>query len=72
MLSWLISGNVKSKQMFIKNRLQDIKQRKSNIQKRHNVDWEYLYLTSENTPADLVTQALTFKKNCSKAQLMEA
>ena len=61
-LSWLLSGKVNTKQIFIRNRLQDIKQMADEIEKEKNIKCQYIYVTTEENPADMVTRGISFKE----------
>ena len=61
-LSWLLSGEVKSKNQFAKNRLKDIHQMLKVIQEKDGIQINFKYIPTESNPADLVTRGLTFNK----------
>ena len=61
-LSWLLSGKIKTKQMFIRNRLQDITRMMENLRNDHNVTCKYFYVPSEENPADMLTRGISFKE----------
>ena len=61
-LSWLLSGKVKTKQVFVRNRVQDIQQMMSDIKKNFHVECKYFYVATGENPADYITRGLTYKE----------
>ena len=67
-LSWLLTGNVKAKNVFAANRVKDIRSMKSNTEAEHNFPISFRYVPTDFNPADLLTKGLTlgeFNSNMS-------
>jgi len=59
-LSWVLSRNVKSKNICAKNRVKDITQFRAEIKQNFDLDCKFKYVPSEENPADLLTRGVTF------------
>ena len=57
-LSWILSGNVKSKNIFAKNRVNDIKLLRDDVRQNYNIECKFRYVPTELNPSDLVTRGL--------------
>ena len=70
-LSWVINKNKKFKQVFVKNRVQDIKSIINSVGEKYNLNITLHYVRSEENPADLLTRGLTYKEFINKLPLWE-
>ena len=61
-LSWLLTGNVKAKNIFASNRIKDIRMLTDEIKARYNLKCIFKYLPTEMNPADLLTRGLSFRE----------
>ena len=61
-LSWLLSSDIKTKNLFTRNRLQDIRQMNQGLRDKYNVNIQYKYIPTDQNPADLLTRGLTYEK----------
>ena len=68
-LAWLSSKKLKSNQVFVRNRVQDIHRMSDEISKNFSVTPSFLYVRSEENPADLVTRGISFKEFSKKLPL---
>lgn len=58
-LSWVLSNNVKTKNMFVKNRIKDIKVICENIRSVFDIEINFKYVKTNENPADLLTRGLS-------------
>ena len=61
-LSWILTGNVKAKNLFASNRIKDIKMLTDEIKASYNLKCVFKYLPTELNPADLLTRGLSFRE----------
>ena len=61
-LSWILTGNVKSKNVFASNRVKDITLLREEILSNHGIKCNFKYVPSENNPADLLTRGISFRE----------
>ena len=60
-LSWLIKGKVAKRNVFVTNRLKDIKQYRESLDKS-NIDYDFSYVPTEFNIADMLTKPVSVKK----------
>ena len=60
-LSWILNKNVRFKQLFVRNRIQDIKSKTRDISSKFGVPIEFRYVRSEENPADLLTRGQLYR-----------
>lgn len=70
-LSWILSNNVKSKNVFANNRVKDIAQFRRDIKQNFSLDVTFKYVPTDLNPADLVTRGITFKEFSSKQEFWQ-
>jgi len=58
-LSWVLSGNVKSKNICAKNRVKDISKFRSEIRESHDIECRFKYIPTNLNPADLLTRGIS-------------
>ena len=61
-LSWLLSDEVKTKNMFVRNRLKDIKVMLKELSERYSIPINFKYIPTQQNPADMITRGLTMDK----------
>ena len=61
-LSWVISRNVKSKNVFANNRVKDIHDILKEVKENHIIECSFRYIPTELNPSDLITRGLTFSR----------
>ena len=61
-LSWILSRNVKSKNIFARNRVKDIGQICDEINSEYSLKCQFKYVPTSENCADLVTRGLTYAK----------
>jgi len=61
-LSWILSCNVKSKNVMAKNRVKDITKLRSDIKDAHDIDVKFKYVSTEENPADVLTRDISFRE----------
>jgi len=59
-LSWILTKNVKSKNVFARNRIADISKLRTEILELWGVDVKFRYVPTDINPSDLLTRGLTF------------
>ena len=66
-LSWALSENIKTKCLFTRNRLKDIRER---IGKLHDLGFDlvFKFVSTSDNPADLITRGITLDKFRSELQ----
>ena len=69
-LQWLSSENTKIKQIFIRNRISDIKSLVREI-KAQNLNVAFWYVRTDENPADLLTRGISFKEFSRKLDLWQ-
>ena len=65
-LSWILSDTIKTKKVFVANRIKDIKKMQKDILNEFNVSVQFKYVPTAENPADLLTRGLSlesFKQN---------
>lgn len=70
-LAWIASKITKVKQLFVRNRIQDIKLMVSSLHEKFKIQPVFHYVRSEENPSDLITRGLSFKEFKSKLQFWE-
>ena len=65
-LSWILTGRVKSKNIFANNRVKEISNLRNDIKLKYNLDVKFKYIPTEDNPADLLTRGISFKDFKSK------
>ena len=61
-LSWILTGQTKNKNVFINNRIRDILEKQSVIEERSKTKISYNYILTDENPADLITRGITSKQ----------
>ena len=61
-LSWILSGEVKTKNVFTANRVSDVLRMKSDFKSKHGINVEFRYVQSSENPADMLTRGMTIEK----------
>ena len=65
-ISWILSQNMKTKNIYARNRVLDIRVLQEELAKKFNINVKLKYVATELNPADLLTRGLSldaFKKN---------
>ena len=62
MLSWLLKDNIKIKNIFTGNRVKEINDIKSQIEKNSDIRIKYKYVHTTDNRADLITRGITIAK----------
>ena len=65
-LSWILSGKVKTKNIFANNRIKDIYRFRQELESKFDVTFNFRYVPSEFNSADLLTRGLTFTEFMKK------
>ena len=52
-LSWVLSGETKTKSVFVKNRIADIKEMVAEHERKFQSSIKFKYVNSDDNPADL-------------------
>lgn len=65
-LSWVLNGNLKSKNVFASNRIADILCYQETLLKEHNIKCEFRYVPTALNPADLLTRGISIREFESK------
>ena len=60
-LSWILTKNVRAKNIFAANRVKDISIFRDDISEKYKIDCRFKYIPSELNVADLVTKGLSMK-----------
>ena len=61
-LSWVLSGETKTKNVFVKNRIADIRLMKLEFEEKYGISIKFKYVSSDNNPADLLTRGVKVKE----------
>ena len=61
-LTWLLTEDVKTKNIFTRNRLIEIKEMIKNIKENYTVDVLFKYEPSDQNPGDFVTRGISLEK----------
>ena len=61
-LSWLLSENIKTKNQFVKNRLEDVHQTITELKEEKSLSVKFRYVHTDQNPADLLTWGITSEK----------
>ena len=67
-LSWILTCNVKTKNVLARNRVKDITAMRSDIHNQFNLNCQFVYINSSNNPADLLTRGLSYSSFLDKKQ----
>ena len=59
-LAWIANKGQKTKQIFVRNRIQDISLMVSSLQEKHSLTPQFRYVNTAENPADLITRGLSF------------
>ena len=65
-ISWILSQNMKSKNIYARNRVLDIHVLQDDLSKKYGINVQLKYVATDQNPGDLLTRGLsldTFKKN---------
>ena len=65
-LAWLLTGNIKAKNQFAKNRLNDIYDLKASITKEFDITPQFIHIGTDYNVADYLTKGLTCKSFSSR------
>ena len=65
-LSWILSRNVKTKNVFTANRVKDIVSMVDEFKDKFGIDIVFKYVKSEHNPADMITRGLNFEQFTAK------
>ena len=71
-LTWILSNNVKSKNIFASNRVKDINNQRKDILSEYSIECLFRYVPTDMNPADLVTRGLSFTAFLSKLQFWQS
>ena len=69
-LSWVLSQDLKMKQVFIKNRMQDIRSMEKSLASQ-NLRPNFHFVRTDENPADLLTRGLSFREFSQKFDFWE-
>ena len=58
-LSWVLTGKVKTKNLFAANRIKDIKDFENLIESEYGLNVKFRYISTESNPADLLTRGMS-------------
>ena len=61
-LSWILTSNVKTKNVFARNRIIDISNLRAELKTKYALTCNFTYLPSEENPADLLTRGISKAK----------
>ena len=61
-LGWLLSDNLKTQKIFVRNRIQEIHHLKKSIIEKYELDIFFHYVSSGDNSADLCTRGLSFSE----------
>ena len=61
-LTWILTEDVKIKNIFTRNRLLEIKELIKNTKEKYNVDVQFKYVPSDQNPGDFVTRGISLEK----------
>ena len=61
-LSWILNKKVKTKNIYAKNRVNDICNFLKSIQNEYELDVKFRYISTELNPSDLITRGISFKQ----------
>lgn len=67
-LSWLLNGKVKAKNIFASNRVKDVLSLKRKFEADFGLVPEFKYVPTDLNPADLLTRGLTFREFQNKLE----
>ncbi|CAL4117170.1 unnamed protein product, partial [Meganyctiphanes norvegica] len=60
-LSWLLSDNIKTKNLYAQNRVRDIQRMKGELVEKYNIPFHFRYVPTSFNPADLLTRGLSLE-----------
>ena len=61
-LSWILTGHVKTKNVFARNRVTDITEMRTELRRKHHLECKFAYVPTDYNPADLLTRGLSFNQ----------
>jgi len=61
-LTWVLTGEVKSKNICARNRVKDVTKFREDIYSKYGLDCKFKYLSTDQNPADLLTRGISFKE----------
>lgn len=67
-LQWVLNKGQKNKQIFVRNRIQDITLMVTSLKNEFSLHPKFLYVRSEENPADLLTRGITLSEFKKKFQ----
>ena len=70
-LSWILSKNVKSKNIFAKNRVKDISGFREEYYNKFNLQCKFKYVPTLENPADLLTRGISVKEFLTKLKFWQ-
>ena len=59
-LSWVLTGNVKAKNVFANNRVKDICKMRTETKDKFNVDLTFVYILTNDNQVDLLTRGISY------------
>ena len=65
-LSWVLNNKVKTKNIYAKNRINDIAKFRDDIKNKFDLNAKFKYIPTELNPSDLITRGITFKQLTEK------
>ena len=68
-LSWVLSGNVNSRNIFTRNRIRDILCLRERISNEYGIECLFRYIPTDSNPADMLTRGLSLTNFESKLEL---
>jgi len=68
-LSWVLSGCVKSKNVFANNRVKDVTQFRKDIKDRYGLTCKFRYVSTDVNPADMITRGISLREYDSNRDL---
>jgi hypothetical protein len=68
-LSWILSGQSKNKNIFVNNRIKDILSIKDTVEKDYKSKFTFNYINTLENPADMVTRGISTKQFKQKLDL---
>ena len=61
-LSWVLSGTVKTKNQFTRNRVKDIHSMVAEIRSKFNIGIDFKYIRTQENPSDMLTRGFSIKE----------
>jgi len=59
-LSWVLSGSVKTKNICARNKVKEVTSQRQQILTEYGFDCKFRYISTSENPADMITRGLTF------------